>query len=469
MKYRRPLALFLSAAAVLALPRASAAQDRDTLWTRATAEGRVISLSWDKAHPWDAILTASGAQLVARFVVEGGKEITEPLAQASVRPSDERTVRFPLPETLRANPIGPVCLVIQLPDRRVLPIRRASPQLADTAGFRYDAWDRQVRQRTQARAAEEGVTQAQRALTLSTQSIANQQGTVTSRGWSSVEACSAIPVPVSTAPVRPFDALDPIEHEDAARRTCVRQVWVADLVTANYVQKRLPALMQKYGEARDVEAARSSLEAVFDSAFVGPGGNVTGLLNAIVERLGAGNGTVTARLSQLNDFLRDWTRWSTTAESYKPPFGDANEYLKWPSTAGAAAFRIFAANVAESMNAAWAVRDLPAASPRDLESFLGASLDAYAGCVDDGRKQLKTKWDNWQAEQKSAPQFAAAARDFLVRECRQEVGLLAKLKADHTALEQQLARAQQALTAASAARPLATKPEILNNASCGRR
>ena len=118
-------ALFISAA-VLASALAAAAQDRDTLWTRATAEGRVISLSWDRAHPWDAILTSGGAQLFARYVVEGGKEVTEPLGNATVRPGDTRTVRFPLPDTLRANPTGPVCLLFQLPDRRVLPIRRAA-------------------------------------------------------------------------------------------------------------------------------------------------------------------------------------------------------------------------------------------------------------------------------------------------------------------------------------------------------
>jgi hypothetical protein len=86
--------------------------------------------------------------------------------------------------------------------------------------------------------------------------------------------------------------------------------------------------------------------------------------------------------------------------------------------------------------------------------------------VDDGRKQLATKWNNWQAEQASAPQFAAAARDFLVRECRQEVGLIDKLKAERTAIEAQLARAKQAVTIATTVPALASKPEVLNLLSC---
>jgi hypothetical protein len=449
--------------------RTASGQDRDTLWTRATAEGRVVSLSWDKAHPWDAILTTNGAELIAKYVVQGGKEIVEPIARATVRPGDTRTVRFPLPETVRANPIGPVCLFLQLPDRRVLPIRRATPQLTDTAGFRYEAWDRAVRQRSQARAADESLTQAQRALAVSTQSIANQQATLASRGWTTVQACDTIAAPRTGASARPFDAVPPAEQDEAARRVCVRQVWVADVVTADFVTKRLPALLQKYEQTRDIEAARSSLEAVFDSAFVGAGGNVTGLLDAILAKLGTANATVRAREGQLREFLRDWSRWSPTADSYKPQFGNTANYLRWPSTAAAVAFRIFAPALAESLKAAWAVRDVPAPSTRDLESFLGASLDAYTGCVDDGRKQLAIKWDNWQAEQAMAPQFAASARDFLVRECRQEVGLLDKLKTDRAAFEQQFARAQQAVTAAAAASPLVSKPEVLNGASCAQK
>jgi hypothetical protein len=453
----------------VALSRMVSAQDRDTLWTRATAEGRVVSLTWDKAHPWDAILTTNGAELLAKYFVQGGKEVVEPIARATVRPGDTRTVRFPLPETVRANPIGPVCLFLQLPDKRVLPIRRATAQLTDTAGFRYEAWDRAVRQRTQMRAAEEAVTQAQRGLTVSTQSIANQQATVASRGWTTLQACDTIPAPRTGSSARPFDAVPPAEQDDAARRVCVRQVWVADVVTDDFVSERLPALMQKHEQAHDIEAARSSLEAVFDSAFVGPGGDVTGLLDAIVSRLGADNATIRARAGQLSEFRRDWSRWSPTAESYKPQFGSATNYLKWPSTAAAVAFRIFAPKLAESLKAGWAVRDVPPPSTRDLESFVGASLDAYAGCVEDGRKQLKTKWDNWQAEQATAPQFAASARDFLVRECRQEVGLLDKLKTDRTAFEQQLARAQQEVTVALTAPALAAKPELLNGASCSQK
>ncbi len=443
------------------------AQDRDTLWTKATAEGRVISLAWDKQHPWDTELTARGAELVAKYLVEPRREVTEPIARATVRPGDTRTFRFPLPETVRVNPIGPVCLFVQLPDRRVLPIRRASSQLGDTAGFRYEAWDRQVRQRTQARTAENNVAAAQRALAVSTQSIANQEASVASRGWTALNACETIAAPASGAMTKPFDAVSPQEQDDAARRACVRQVWLANELTTDYVQEILPGRLARLEAARDVAEARSSLLATFDSAFVGPGGtDITSLLDAIIGRLGGDNATVTARQGQLREFVRDWARWAATSKAYRPQFGAADSYLGWPSTAAEIAFRVFGPSLANSLKATWAMGDITAATTRDLESFLGASLDAYAGCVEDGRKQLATKWDTWVKQQATAPQFAASARDFLVRECRQEVGLIDKLKAERVTIQEQLTRAQQALTVATAASPLATKPEALNFSSC---
>ena len=427
----------------------------------------MISLAWDKEHPWDAVLTSGGAELVAKYLVEGRREVTEPIARATVRPGDNRTVRFPLPETVRANPIGPVCLFVQLPDRRVLPIRRANAKLTDTVGFRYDAWDRQMRQRTQARAVEQTLATAERALAVSAQSIANQEASVASRGWTTLDACTTIAAPATLAAAKPFDAVSPQEQDDVARRVCVRQVWLANEVTSTYVQKRLPERFAKFDRARDAEAARSILLNVFDAAFVGPGGDITALLKAIVERLGGDNPTVVARLDQLREFVRDWSRWEGDSEGYRPQFGSADDYLGWPSTAYEIGLRIFGPGLAKALDATWAIQDLPQASTRDLESFLGASLDAYVGCVADGRKQLATKWSNWQAEQASAPQFAASARDFLVRECRQEVGLIEKLKTERARIEADFARAKQAVFIASSAPPLASRPEVLNMASCG--
>lgn len=450
----------------LAFAQPGVTQDRETLWTKATAEGKVISLAWDKQHPWDAALTTAGAELVAKYLVDGRREVTESLGRAMVRPGDSRTVRFALPDTVRANPIGPVCLFVQLSDRRVLPIRRANAKLTDTVGFRYDAWDRQMRQRTQARAAEQNLVAAERALAVSTQSIANQEASVKSRGWSTLDACTGIAAPANLASAKPFDAVPPLEQDDAARRVCVRQVWLGNDIITNYVQNLLPKRFANDGNSRDVETARSRLMATFSAAFVGTGGEVTELLKAIVDRLGGDNATVQSRMEQLREFVHDWSRFAETSEDYRPQFGKADTFLSWPSTAEEVAFRIFGPALAKALNVLWAIEGVPGATTRDLESFLGASLDAYAGCLEDGRKQLATKWENWQAEQARAPQFATSARDFLVRECRQEVGLIDKLKAERAAIEGQLAKAKQVMTVATTPPALASKPEVLNQISC---
>jgi hypothetical protein len=444
------------------------AQDRDTLWTKIIAEERVVSLSWDKDHPWDAQLTKAGATLMVKYLAAPQREVAEAIGSATVRPGDTRVVRFRLPESISGNPIGPVCLFVQLPDRRTLPIRRANAQLSDTAGFRYDAWDRVLRQRTQARAAEATLASAERALSVSSQSITNQEASVASRGWTTARACDAIPEPALAARAKPFDAVSPAEQSEAAQRSCIRQVWLANNVNSNYVDATLPKALDRLRELRDVVEAQKALRGAFDAPFIGAGtSDLPALLDAILERLGKDNGTVAARRQQLDAFRNDWNRWAPTSKAYRPQIGNASDYLRWNSTALEISFRIFVPGVAKALNASWAIEGVPAATVRDLESFLGASLDAYNGCIEDAGKQLRTKWETWQKELASAPQFAKSAREFLVRECRQEVGLLDKLRAEQVALQQELARAQQALATTTNAPALSSKALTLNTLACG--
>ena len=438
------------------------AQDKDTLWTKATAEGKVILLSWDKHHPWDAALTMQGAILLAKYRVDARREVTETLAKGVVLPNQDRTIRFRLPDGVQASPAGPVCLLIQLPDRRLLPIRRADRKGDDTVGFRYQPWEQQIREQSQSRAAETAVTAAQNALKISEQSIANQQASITRRGWSTMAACDNVSAPAPTAAARPFDVVAPQEQDDVARRVCVRRTWYGN----ELVKQIVPNALKRLASARDAAKARDSLsELAFP--FTGLGGaDIPDLLQQLASVLGNTNGTVIARRQQIQAFLRDWNRWSDGAKAYAPQLGADDDYLRWPSTAGEIAFRIFGPALAKLINADWLTTGTPQATQQDFEAYLGASLDAYAGCVSDGNKQLKIKYDNWQKEQQAAPQFTAAERDFLVRECKQEVGLLDKLKAEHDTLQSQLTRAQQALATATTAAPLPTKALSLNSSAC---
>lgn len=464
---RRTTSGVLAAAlAAICASTAVIAQDKDTLWTKASAEGKVILLEWDKHHPWDATLAMQGVTLIAKYRVDARREVTEAIAKGTMVPGEDRTMRFRLPDNVQSNPAGPVCLIFQLTDRRLLPIRRSNEKGDDTVGFRYQPWEQQVREQAQARSAQGAVAAAQQALKTSEQSIANQEGSVARRGWSTdVASCDKISAPTATAAAaRPFDVVSPEEQDDAARRICVRRVWKAnDVVTNYYIEKALPDMLKG---PHDVEAAQKNM-ARAALPFIGIGGaDIPQVMQVVLNALGKDNATVVARQDQIQAFMRDWNKWAAGAKAYKPQLGTEDDYLGWPSTAGEVGFRIFGRILAKALNAEWAVQNLPQATAQDFESYLGASLDAYNGCVSDGKKQLKIKYDNWQTEQANAPKFSASERDFLVRECKQEIGLLDKLKAEHATLQTQLTQAQQALTAATSPAALPSKAQQLNSATC---
>jgi hypothetical protein len=437
-----------------------AAQDRDTLWTRISAAGPILSLKWDKNHPWDADLTARGAMLIAKYWVEPRREVSEPVGRVAAGKPGARTFEFPLPEDVGANPIGPICLFFQLPDRRVLPIRRADKQDGDTAGFRYEAWERQVRQRGAARAAQARVAAAESALNVSTQSVANQQAAVSSRGWGTLDSCQNVSAPAADVGAQPYDVVPPRDHDDIARRVCVHRVWYGQRLFADLVEEDVKPLIAR----RDAKQGQQELRRLYGIAYAVP--EAAGPLLAELKQVRGGQAVLAAREAQAAEFLRDWQRLSPTTASYKPHLSGLN-YLQWPSTMHEAAFRIFAPDVMRQQQAEWLTDGVPKPTITEIEGVIGAALDAYSGCVEDGRKQLQIRYDNWQALSSSAPQRAAAARDFLVRECRQEVGLLDKLKAERAGIEEQLSRERELLKTASApARPPAGQAQALNLAAC---
>jgi hypothetical protein len=443
---------------------ASSAQDKDTVWTKASATGAVISLSWDKQHPWDQVLTARGAELIAKYRVESGREVTESLARTAVRSPGERMLRFTLPAGVNANLRGSICLFIQLADRRILPIRRATKQDNDTAGFRYDAWEEQARRRVDAGAAERRVAEARRALDVSTAELANQQAAISARGLGTNESCDGLVGPAAEIGPTPYDIVPPAQQDDVARRVCVRRVWVGRAIYQNFIEEGTQRLAPM-AVSRDLDAAREQLKSPYARVFMIP--EVAGpLLAELRDSMGADHPSVRAHEEQAARFLRDWMRYASTVGQYQPQAGSPTDYLRWPSTAAEAAFRLYGADLARLLHAEWAMVNVPAATATEKEGVVGAALSAYDGCVEDAVKQLRTKYDSWRASQASAPQRATAAREFLVRECRQDITRLAKLKAEQAALEDQLAREQQLLRDKTTSTSLPARPQALNGAAC---
>jgi len=433
------------------------AQDKDTLWTKVSASGRVVSLTWNKNHPWDAELAGRGAELIARYWTESRREVSEPVGRATAS-KGERTLRFSLADDLRSNPLGPVCFFIQLPDRRVLPVRRANKQDQETAGFRYETWERHMRQRVDARAAQNRVAAAERALDVAVRNVGTQQSVVSSRGWGTPSSCEDIPAVAADAGKTPYDVVAPSEHDEAARRVCVHRLWYGRSLFQALVKRDIEPNLAT-GTAAKI---RQRLRDLYGIAHVIP--EAAGPILGEVRRIGGAPSA--ARDAQAAEFLADWNRLSATTEEYKPQFGNADDYLMWAPSIYEGAFRIFAPGLLEGMNASSVMQGVPSPTITEMEGVIGAGLDAYFGCLEDGKKQLKIKYDNWQSLSSSAPQRAAAAHEFLVRECRQEFRLLDRLKAERTTFENQLAQEREALKAASAAIPLPTQPQQLNFTAC---
>ena len=463
--YAGGIAVAVTVTACLLFASHGAAQDKDTVWTTVAAQGANVSLTWNKSHPWDMELGAGGAQLIARYRADVRNDTSEVIGVAKAGGRNQRTIQFVLPQDLRGRPLGPVCLFIQLPNRKVLPVRRANSQNADTAGFRYEPWEKQIRQRGDLRVAQGRAAQADRALAVSTQNVANQQATVAKRGWGNLDSCNAITASRTDTSVQPYDVVSPSAQDDVARRVCVFRVWSWRKDNEWYIANQLPGEVKQFAAAQERSEAVDLIRGMYWNASFLP--DIAPVLDELIRASGSERGTLATRGTQAAEFRRDWERLSPQMEGYQPHFGSTDDGLGLPTTARGAAFRVFGPAVAKRINGEWAMEGVPPATDVDKAGAIGVALDVYSGCLEDGRKQLKLKYDNWEALKSSAPQRAAAAQDFFVRECRQGVTLLDKLKAESVTMQEQLTREQQALrTLSSIEATLPTKPQALNLVSC---
>ena len=440
------------------------AQNKSTVWTKVTAEGNVVSLVWDKDHPWDRELSAGGVQLLARYSGAGTRDVAEVIAKGVARGGNARTATFTLPDDIRGTPQTSVCLFFQLPNRRVLPVRQSSKENTDTAGFRYEPWEQRVRERAALRDASTRVSTAERALAVAARNVESQRAVVSARGWTGPAACDALATPRATAEVKPYGVVPPEQQDDIARRVCVHRVWEARDYADAVIDRYLKPAIQKH----DAADAREVFDAIYSYAFMVP--DAAGpLLQALKQAGGASVPGFAAREAQAAEFLRDWNKYGASSKDYEPHFGRDADKLGWVGSASEVAMRVHAPVLAHSLDADWVFAGQPQATADDARSLIGIALDAYGGCVADGKVQLKLQYDNWESLQSSAPQRAAAAAAFFAKECRQGIDLLDKLNAEQTQMQAQLAREQAAQRTAqgAASSALPTKTQELNTASCG--
>jgi hypothetical protein len=390
--------------------------------------------------------------------------VSEPIGNGVSVDGRARTIHFTLREDLRAIPAGPVCFFIQLHNRRPLPVRRADRADSDTAGFRYAPWEERIRQRAAFKVAQQRVALAQQALADANHNAARQQEVAAARGWRDIGSCAAADGPAPEAGLAPYDVVAPDQHDDIARRVCVYRVWRGARFMES-IEGELRTRVAKLAQDGDRAGAIGLLSGLYTDAFMLP--EIAGpLLDDVLAARGADRGTLEIRMRQAAEFRHDWDRLSPTMAGYRPHVGGTRDDLSLPPTAHAIAFRVAGPELARRLGAGWAVDQLPPVGQTDKEALVGAALDAYSGCVEDGRKQLMTKWNAWQAAKSSAPRRARAQREFFARECRVAFEALEQFQVERTKMEAQLAREQQNLRDRSIVAPLPGGPLVLNGSTC---
>ncbi len=475
-----PITLRAAVSLALVAAASSVAQNRNTLETKITAENGTVLLEWSKKHPWDADLLNFGALLLAEYRTANGTVATDCLNVPQQSPvvtrsylqrgrspvvyggcaglhsapnssRTDRTLRFRLPDVLTAVPSGPVCLYMRLQNQRVLPIRQAGEGF-DTARFRYEAWEHEVVKQTRASSLRAQVEQMTRAIAAAEQSVRNQEVNNAGRGWTSAGACQDITVP--SLPVAKLErpVAEPAEQDDIARQVCIVRVSDADRELEEKVEQRL-----KSGKTSLSRPALKLLSALIEGV-VQPPPTLAAVL-ALLPETERGD-LFAARREQIQQYDHDWQVWAPKVPDYKrrfpePHFVSFSETLQLQTETIKAAIRIVKA-----------IDNGKDPDPRDIRGFIGAAVEAYTRCVDDGKRQLETSYRNAMELKAKAPAIQENVRRELVQKCRDGVSTLVRLKAEVERLKQELQHDQQLLETAGSAAAVTGKTQMLNSVPC---
>jgi hypothetical protein len=457
-----------------------AGQSRETLETRVTASGDFVVLEWSKKHPWDAELLARGASLVAEYRTGAGVGLdclaqpdrlptTGPAApgrQPAVRGvpvvspgcaggvsampagKEERRIRFRLPDRVASVPTGPICLMIRLPNQRVLPIRQANARGDDTAHFRYQPWETVVANGARAAAVDTRNTRLQTAISDLQRSIANQQANNAAQGWTSAAKCDGLTVSEIGVATHDRPVAPPPMHDELARRVCVMRV--SDAADQLFEQ------IVKRGTTDPQRALDEMALLALEKNRAQPPAVLAALLRRTPDAANAEWGTL--RQTQIDQYNRDWAQWAPRVAEYKkqfpvPHFESFSSTLLLQTGTSAAGARVAAALKAGQ-----------APSAADVRGFIGGSLEAYDRCVADGKNQLTVNYQTSLELQKTAATLRQRVQSETVQECRAGFTKLDSLQSELARYQQELDENQRVAPATRA--PLPTRSVDLNDAAC---
>lgn len=449
--------LMATGALVLVCSTTLMAQGRETLETKVTVRDGRVHLEWSAKHPWDATLLSSAPVLLAEYRTASGTVALDCLGSATSRYSgrgcaglagtrdrgpQERALTYTLPTGLSSAPRGAACLLFVMPDQRPLPLRRVDRERTETARFRYPEWEAAARLGVEREELATRVRELRAAVEARRMEIATAEQRNAERGWSSANACEAIPVPNLEAEGSSRPIAELREHAIVARQVCVMRVRNAE-----------------------EQLARQPLVAKLSAGAVLPPSIIDSVLALLRRPKPAGPALSPDRQQQLNVFRRDYAQLAPNVAQYRtdvrqagysePHFGTFDDFLSL-QVYGRDAGRL----VARAVTAGEEPRsDL-------LLGWVGGNLEAYSRCVDDGQAQLATATTAATELAARRPALEKSAREVLVKSCRDGVNRIDALRAQLGPLDRQLADAEQALARQRPPAALTDRAREVNQDAC---
>jgi hypothetical protein len=445
---------------ILCLAPSAISQDKDTLDTKVTAEGDVVTLSWDSKHPWDAALMAQGVALMAEYKTRSNGVVAQTLQAAKPSGPNTRYIHFRLPPSLTAAPQGGVCLYFQLPNQKLLPVRKAGPQVPDTVRILYKPWETLVVSQSQETSRQSQLAAAKKALDVKTSDVSTLEANIKAKNLTTADACQNIAAPQFSSTQRPNDVVDPPKQEDVARRICTSRIkWADEWLDAQI--KKAPK------DASDDEKLGFYSEQALDKVLASGDQLASMVRDAKLE-------LTSDRQQQLRQFRADWDHWAPSADTYQPQLGTRSsiDFLELQSifsekcnlkneADNCAKLLTFIAN--HTLNPL-SLPNLPPPTSETVLGYVGGSLEAYSRCVVDDKKELARKYDAWQQIQQRSPELAQAAQAELIASCKQQFTTLDRLRSEKATLQAEVDKLSQPITTTASAIPSGS--QTLNSSVC---
>jgi hypothetical protein len=412
--------------------------------------GTSIEINWDPLHAWDQQLASKGAQLIAEYSTEGKGLVRETIATGLS--NGNRSLAFSLPNSLKAPPLGELCLYVQVAGSgALLPIRKSAGGM-DTARFRYAAWDSAVIAETKSRQLSRYTeflrTEVARLNTLGTQRLVD----LTERGWPTQGSCKVEPSGQQKSVKPPLGFFEQNQRDAIARQVCIHRV--------SYGRRLFEA---KLGST-SIEN-RLNIFDLFGGLAVAVPETAEIILSLPPSSGGIESRNFDARREQAKKIREDWQKYSSlVGPDYWPPFGGQKDYLRVVSESKSANVHLLRQVYGQK---AGLPVDQATPAPKDQFGALGAVVDSYLGCVDDGKKQLDTIANSWIALQSNSPQRQKQIAEYFAQECRREHQSLVDLQADQLKMNRELEELKSTSTDFNIGRSKISSQRLsLNNAMC---